>query len=317
MTRTHPATLLIDVPPGWAGHWSEPLGELLPDASVLVKGEDDFSPDGVDYLITFRPKPGLAASLSNLKVVFSLGAGVDGILSDPDFPRAIPLVRFVDHTLSREMAQYVVMHALIHHRSQRHFDACQAINKWRQRPLVRRTEDTRVGILGLGEIGTMSAERLRDFDFPVSGWSRTRKTVRGVESFAGAGELAPFLARTDILVCLLPLTPETRGILNAKTFALLPKGAFVINVARGGHLIEEDLVQAIDSGHLSGATLDVFQSEPLPESSVLWNHPKITLTPHIAAITDPRAAAEAVAAGISAHQRGDALENRVDLDRGY
>jgi len=315
--RIDPARLLVDVPPGWAGLWADPLRELLPDATIVVNGQDAFAPDAIDYLVTFRPAPRLAKSLSNLKVTFSLGAGVDGILDDPDYPRHIPLVRFVDHTLSREMAQYVVMHVLIHHRTQRYFDAAQAVNRWRQHLPERRTEDTRVGILGLGAIGTMCAERLRDLDFPMTGWSRTRKDVPGVESFAGAGELAPFLAHTDILVCLLPLTAETRGILNAKTFALLPKGAFVINAARGGHLIEDDLVAAIDSGHLAGATLDVFQTEPLPQSSVLWNHPKITVTPHIAAITDPRAAASAVAAGIAAHQRGDTLENLVDLDKGY
>jgi len=315
--RLLPMTLLLDIPPGWTGPWAESLRELMPDATILVNGQDEFVSEAVDYLATFRPKPGLIKSLANVKAVFSLGAGVDGIVSDPDYPKTVPLVRFVDHTLAREMAQYVVMHVLIHHRSQRHFDAYQAVNKWRQRPILRRTEDTRVGILGLGEIGTMCAERLRDLDFPVTGWSRTRKSVAGVESFAGAGELAPFLARSDILVCLLPLTGETRAILNAKTFALMPKGGFVINVARGGHLVEDDLVAAIDSGHLAGATLDVFQTEPLPASSPLWNHPKITVTPHVAAITDPRAAASSVAAGIAAHQRGDTLENLVDLKRGY
>lgn len=311
------ATLLLDVPPAWAGRWAEPLAGLLPDARILT--HDDAQPDrgAIDYLITFRPQPGLIRTLTGLKVVFSLGAGVDGILADPDYPKAVPLVRFVDRTLSRELAQYIVMHTLIFHRGQRYFDAAQAMNKWRQRPLPRRTEDTRIGILGLGEIGTMCAERLRDLDFPVTGWSRTRKAVTGVESFAGAGELAPFLARSDILACLLPLTGETRGILNAKTFALLPKGAFVINAARGGHLVEADLIEAINSGHLAGATLDVFQSEPLPDESELWNHPKITVTPHIAAITDPRAAATSIANSIMAHQRGEALANQVDLARGY
>lgn len=315
--RTQAATILLDIPPGWLGGWSEALRALMPDARIVTRGEDEFRPEQVDYLATFRPTPGLIKTLTALKVVFSLGAGVDGIVSDPDYPKAIPLVRFVDHTLAREMAQYVVMHVLIHHRSQRRFDSYQALNKWRQRPLLRRTEDTRVGILGLGTIGTLCAERLRDLDFPVTGWSRTRKSVTGVESFAGAGELAPFLARADILVCLLPLTGETRGILNAKTFALMPKDGFVINAARGGHLIEDDLIAAIDSGHLAGATLDVFQTEPLAAESPLWNHPRITVTPHIAAITDPSAAASSIAAGIAAHQRGDILENRVDLDRGY
>lgn len=312
---THP-TLLLDIPSGWAGPWRQALAAKLPDARLLLR-EETGDRSAVHYLLTFRPPPGLFASLPNLKAVFSLGAGVDAIVSSPDYPKAVPLVRFVDRTLARELAQYVVMHVLIFHRGQRYFDAAQAINKWRQRPPPRRTEDTRIGILGLGEIGSLCAMRLRDLDFPVTGWSRTRKHVPGVESFAGAGELAPFLARSDILVCLLPLTPETHGILNTKTFGLLPKGAFVLNAARGGHLVEDDLVAAIDSGHLAGATLDVFQTEPLPEDSVLWNHPKITLTPHIAAITDPLAAAASIASGIANAEAGKPLAHVVDFTRGY
>lgn len=315
--RTHSTTILLDIPPDWLDGWSDALRALMPDAAVLMHGDDDFAPEAVDYLATFRPTPGLLKQLTALKAVFSLGAGVDGIVSDPDYPQAVPLSRFVDPTLTREMAQYVVMHVLIHHRAQRYFDAAQAMNKWRQRPPPRATEDTRIGILGLGELGSRCAERLRDLEFTVLGWSRSKKELRGVESFAGAGELAPFLARTDILVCLLPLTEETRGILNAKTFALMPKGGFVINAARGGHLIEDDLVHAIDTGQLSGATLDVFQTEPLPRDNILWNHPRITVTPHVAAITDPRAAASYIATNIAAQQRGDALENVVDLTRGY
>ena len=312
-----PVTLLLDVPSGWSGHWSGPLSEYMPHARLLGQDEAAAAASRIDYLITFRPRTGLMASLSSLKAVFCLGAGVDGILADPDFPRDLPLMRFVDRSLSRELAQYVVMHVLMFHRGQRYFDAAQALNKWRQRPLLRRTEDTRIGILGMGEIGTMCAERLRDLDFAVTGWSRSRKSVPGVDSFAGAGELAPFLARSDILICLLPLTSATHGILNTKTFALLPKGAFVINAARGGHLVEADLVEAIDRGHLAGATLDVFQHEPLPTDSVLWNHPKITVTPHIAAITDPRAAAKAISEGIDAIERGEPAPHRVDIGQGY
>lgn len=312
-----PVTLLLDVPSGWSGHWAGPLSEYLPHARLLGPDEAAAEASRIEYLITFRPRKGLMAKLANLKAVFCLGAGVDGILADPDFPSDLPLMRFVDRSLSRELAQFVVMHVLIFHRGQRYFDAAQAMNKWRQRPLPRSTEDTRIGILGMGEIGTMCAERLRDLDFPVTGWSRSRKTVSGVESFAGAGELAPFLARSDILVCLLPLTSATQGILNAKTFALLPKGAFVINAARGGHLLEADLVEAIDRGHLAGATLDVFQHEPLPADSMLWNHPKITVTPHIAAITDPRSAARVISEGIGAIERGEPAPHRVNIAQGY
>lgn len=311
------STLLLVVPVGWAGLWTTPLAELARDLNVIVQGRDDYDPKSIDYVLGFRPEPGLIGSLPNLKVVFSLGAGVDGFLIDPNYPKHIPLVRFVDHQLSREMAQYCVMHTLIHHRQQRLFDKHQREKKWRQGVPPRRTEETRIGILGIGEIGTMVAERLREHDFKMAGWSRTRKAIEGVESFAGHDELEKFLNRCDILICLLPLTPDTRHILNARTFAQLPKDAFVINVARGGHLVESDLIAAIDSGHLSGATLDVFETEPLPETSPLWSHPKITVTPHVAAISDPRVMTRNAIDGIARHRQGLPLENAVDFARGY
>jgi glyoxylate/hydroxypyruvate reductase A len=311
------STLLLAVPVSWAGLWTTPLAEMAPDLDVVVHGRDAYDPQKIDYALGFRPEAGLLGSLPHLKAVFSLGAGVDGFLSDPNYPKQVPLVRFVDHQLSREMAQYCVMHALIHHRQQRLFDRFQREKKWRQAVPPRRTEDTRIGILGIGEIGTAVAERLRDHDFQVAGWSRSRKHIDGVESFAGHDELPKFLNRSDILICLLPLTAQTRHILNATAFAQLPKDAFVINVARGGHLNESDLIAAIDSGHLSGATLDVFEIEPLPESSPLWSHPKITVTPHVAAISDPRIMAKNAVDGIARHKAGKLLENVVDLARGY
>ncbi len=310
-------TLLLVVPIGWAGLWTGPLAEIAPKLKVRVHGRDDFEPGEVDYALTFRPPAGLLKSLPKLKAVFSLGAGVDGILADPEYPRHVPLVRFVDRTLSSELAQYCVLHVLMHHRQQRIFDRAQAERKWRQMLPARRTEDTRAGILGLGEIGALTAARLRDLDFLVAGWSRTPKHVKGVTSFAGEESLPAFLAQSDYLICLLPLTEKTRGILNANLFAQLPEGAYVINVARGGHLIEDDLIAALDSGHLSGATLDVFATEPLPETSPLWSHPKITVTPHVAAISAPLVAAQYVVDGIARFERGEPLQNVVDLNRGY
>jgi len=163
----------------------------------------------------------------------------------------------------------------------------------------------------------MAGERLRDLDFKIAGWSRARKNFRGIESFAGDDEFEPFLARTDILVCVLPLTPQTRGILNRKTLALLPRNSFVINAARGEHVVESDLLAMIDAGHISGAALDVFSREPLPETSPLWQHPNIAITPHIAALSDPHASAQNVVDGIARYERGDGLVNVVDLARGY
>jgi glyoxylate/hydroxypyruvate reductase A len=307
--------ILLIVPPGWGKYWHEPLAAA--NVKMFIHGQDAYAPGDIDYALGFRPKPGLLKTLPKLKAIFSLGAGIDGFLIDPEFPRHIPLVRFVDETLSREMAQYVVMHVLIQHRAERTFAAAQREGKWRQAMLGRPTEQTRIGILGIGEIGTVVAERLRDLGFPTSGWSRTKKSVPGVKGFAGAGELDAFLAQSDILVCVLPLTPQTRHILNAQLFAKLPKGAYVINVARGGHVNEPELIAALDSGHLSGATLDVFETEPLPETSPIWKHPKIIATPHVAAITSPIAAARYVIDGIAAMERGEKPANIVDMERGY
>ncbi|HEY5083262.1 MAG TPA: glyoxylate/hydroxypyruvate reductase A, partial [Rhizomicrobium sp.] len=232
-------------------------------------------------------------------------------------PKNLPLVRFVDPTLMHEMAQFVTMHVLIAHRGQRFFDTMQRQSKWQQRMLTKPSRDTRIGILGLGDIGATVAASLQGFDFQLLGWSRSRKSVSGVKSFAGKEELPQFLAQCDYCVCVLPLTDDTRGIMNADFFAKLPKDAFVINVARGGHLIEEDLIAALDSGHLSGAVLDVFQTEPLPADNPIWRHPKITATPHIAGITDPRMALAYVADCVARCEEGRPLENIVDLGKGY
>lgn len=309
-----PALLMI-VPPGWGRFWQEPL--TAGNVQLYIEGQDHYTAGDIRYALGFRPKPGFLKSLPNLKAVFSLGAGIDGFLGDPDYPKHVPLVRFVDDSLSTEMAQYVVLHVLLQHRCERMFAAAQREAKWRQAMLPRATENTRIGMLGIGEIGAMAAERLRDLGFPVSGWSRSRKSIAGIKSFVGETELDAFLAQSDFLVCLLPLTPQTRHILNAQLFAKLPKGAYVINVARGGHLVERDLIAALDSGHLSGATLDVFEIEPLPETSAIWRHPKILATPHVAAITSPAVAAKSVVDGIAAMERGERLKNVVDLKRGY
>jgi glyoxylate/hydroxypyruvate reductase A len=305
--------LLIIVSPKWKGLMEADLD----NAEVVLDGRDAYRPESIDYVMSFTPPPGKIASLPNLKAAFCLGAGVDGFLSDPDYPRAVPLVRFVDRTLSAEMAQYVLMHVLIHHRRQRFFDAAQRDSRWRQQTLPRRTEDTRIGLLGFGEIGSFAAARLIDLGFDVAAFSRSAKTMPGLTSFTGDGQLGAFLGRTDILICLMALTRKTAGILNAKTFAVLPKGAFIINVARGGHLVEPDLIAAIDSGHLSGAVLDVFQEEPLPATSPLWHHANVTITPHIAAVSDPDVVLKYVRDGIAAFERGERPDNIVDVDTAY
>lgn len=296
--------------------WTDHLKALLPQLDVRVAPEGLARPDEIAYALVWKPSPGDLARLPRLACVFSLGAGVDHVIADPSYPKSVPLVRVVDPSLTAGMTEYVVLHVLMHHRRQSDFADLQRMRKWRQLS-VPAARDVRVGILGLGVLGLDAARRLLGFGYQVSGWSQSRKHQPGIESFAGASELAPFLQRTDILVCLLPLTPETRGILNARTFAQLPRGAVVINAARGGHLVESDLLAALDAGQIKAATLDVFACEPLPSSSPLWAHPKVTVTPHVASITDPRFVARAVVDNIKRLEAGEALENVVDLSRGY
>jgi glyoxylate/hydroxypyruvate reductase len=307
--------VLFLLPPGWDALSKALFGHQA--FNSFLHGKDHYAPQQIDYFVGFRPPHGFLKGLPRLKAIFSLGAGVDGFLRDPEFPRHLPVVRFVDETLQREMAQYVTLHALIIHRQQRAFDAAQAESSWKQRMLARPTRDVRIGILGMGDIGAVTAERLLMFDFQVFGWSRSRKTVPGVTSFAGPEELRQFLASCDIMVCMLPLTPETENILDAKLFAGLPQAAWVMNVGRGGHCNEQDLLAALDSGHLGGAVLDVFQTEPLPADNVFWRHPKVTVTPHIAGITDPRNAAAFVVDCVSCAETGAPFRNVVDLNRGY
>jgi glyoxylate/hydroxypyruvate reductase A len=307
--------VLFLLPPGWDALSKALFGHEA--FNGFLHGKDHYAPQQIDYVVGFRPPHGFLKTLPRLKPIFSLGAGVDGFLRDPEFPRQLPVVRFVDETLQREMAQYVTMHCLIIHRHQRSFDAAQKESIWRQRMLSRPSRDVRIGILGMGDIGAVTAERLQMFDFQVFGWSRTRKDVKGVTSFAGQQELPRFLSHCDIMVCMLPLTPETEGILNAKLFAGLPQGAWVMNVGRGGHCREDDLIAALDAGHLAGAVLDVFQTEPLPADSPLWSHSQVTVTPHIAGITDPRNAAAFVVDCVARAQSGAPFRNVVDLARGY
>jgi len=295
--------------------WTDHLRRLMPELDIRTTDEEARR-DDVVYCIAWKPKPGSLRSLPNLKVVFSMGAGVDAIVADETYPRHVPLSRVVDDTLSQAMTEYVVLNVLAWHRRQRDLENLQRLKKWRL-IAAPRADHVRVGILGLGVLGQAAAQALKTLNYKLSGWSATPKSIDGVESFAGPESLAPFLAQTEILVCLLPLTPATRGILNAKTFSQLPKGACVINCARGGHLIEADLVEALDSDHLRGATLDVFQIEPLPETSPLWAHPKIVVTPHAAAITDPASFMRHVANTIRRMDRNLPPENLVDVARGY
>ena len=294
--------------------WTDHLRRLMPDLEIRRAGDPRV--DDIVYCIAWKPEPGSLAKMKNLKVVFSMGAGVDGIVADQTYPREVPLVRVVDDTLSQSMTEYVVYQVLYWHRRMRDFENLQRAKKWRQLAAPR-AEGVSVGILGFGVLGQAAAIPLKALSYKLSGWSATPKQVEGVKSFYGKDGLVPFLNHTEILVCLLPLTGDTRGILNKTTFAALPPGACVINCARGGHLVEEDLIASLDANHLRGATLDVFQTEPLPETSPLWTHAKLVITPHSAAMTDPQALMVSVANTIRRLDQGLPPENTVDFARGY
>lgn len=295
--------------------WIDELRRTTPDATVAVH-PDIGDPASIDAAIVWKPEPGLLASLPNLKAIFSLGAGVDALLQDPTLPIDVPLVRMVEPGLTEGMTDYVCLHVLGWHRNAPVYAKQQRCGRWIKQP-ERLARERRVGVMGLGELGSDAARMLATLRFDVAGWSRTPKQIDGVTCFAGAEQLSAFLARSEILVCLLPLTTQTEGILNARTFAQMPKGAAIINCGRGGHLVEEDLIPAIDAGQLSGATLDVFRTEPLPAHHAFWTHPRILVTPHVASITHARSAAASLADNLRRLQEGAPLAHVVDRDRGY
>ncbi|WP_207458013.1 glyoxylate/hydroxypyruvate reductase A [Azospirillum sp. SYSU D00513] len=297
-----------------ADRWVGELRKRAPNLEVRVWPEMG-DPAEIDYALVWKPPHGLLAGLPNLKLIVSLGAGVEALLLDPTLPQ-VPLVRMVTDGLTLDMAGYVAMQVL---RWERKLDAYAELQKaGRWEPLGHRpASEVGIGILGLGELGVASARTLASMDYRVMGWSRSPKTVSGVESFTGEEGLHAMLGQSDLLVCLLPLTEDTRDILNAELFARLPKGAVVINAARGGHLAEADLIPAIDRGHLAGASLDVFADEPLPPGHPFWAHPRIHVTPHIAGITHPSRAAETVVEAIRLFEAGQPLKNVVDRAKGY
>ena len=263
--------------------WLDGLRAALPGADVVEWQADAATPAPADYAVVWAPPQQFLDQQTGLKALFNMGAGVDALMK-LQLPPTVPVVRLDDAGMSVQMAEYVC-HAVIRHF--REFDgyaADVANGKWSYRkPNLR--QDFPVGVLGLGVLGQRVCAALGQFDFPVRGWSRSAKTLAGVRCFSGEAGLSEFLAGCRILVCLLPLTPETENILNQHTLGSLLPGAYLINVARGGHLVDDDLIALLDSGHLSGATLDVFREEPLPTTDRLWRHPKITLTPHTSART--------------------------------
>ena len=309
------------ITPTWPTElWTESMRRAAPELDVRAwPALGDLA--SIAYAAAWLPPLDVLRSLKGLKVIFSLGAGVDAILRDPSLPDGIPIVRVNEPDLTARMAAYVVLHVLMHHRQQRRVDENQRQRIW-DSFATHAPDELAIGIMGLGVMGEAAAERLRDLDFKVAGWSRTRKRIAGVHCYAGPAEFDAFLHRTDILVSLLPDTPETRGIVNAGTIAKLSRrGPFgapaFINAGRGQQQVEADLLAALDSGALHAATLDVFETEPLPVESPLWSHPRVTLTPHLAADSEPIKICNYIARQIRRFEAGEALENVVDRARGY
>ena len=295
--------------------WSAELGKLLPDLEIRIWPELG-DPAEIEAALVWRPPPGLLASLPKLRLICSLGAGVDHLFTDPQLPAHVPVVRLVDPYMTAAMSEYVQFQVLRLHRQDPAYAAQQRERIWRPLPQPNAAE-RRVGVLGLGELGSDAALKLRVLGFEVAGWSRTERRLPGIACHHGRDGLEQMLRRSEILVCLLPLTPETEGILDARLFARLPRGAAIINVARGGHLVEADLIPALDSGQLSAAVLDVFRQEPLPENHPFWTHPRIIMTPHVAAATHAPTAAPIVADNLRRLAEGKPLVNRVDPTRRY
>ena len=298
-----------------AARWRAQLTRLTSELEVRVWPELGDSAE-IDYALVWRPEPGFLASLPNLKLILSLGAGVDHLLDDPQLPRHLPIVRLVDPHMTAAMSEYVVLQVLRLHRRDLDYRTQQDAGIWRELDQQNAVE-RRVGILGLGELGQDVAKKLTALGFDVAGWSRSEKTLAGIRSYAGPAGLQLLFGRSEILVCLLPLTAETEGILNASTLALLPKGAALVNAARGAHLVEDDLLAALASGQVSAAVLDVFREEPLPADHPFWHHPRVIVTPHVAAFTNPATAAPIILDNIRRFEEGRLLLNRVDPARGY
>ncbi|WIJ24871.1 2-hydroxyacid dehydrogenase [Devosia sp. RR2S18] len=298
--------------------WADKLAAALAPYPVVRRG-DAFDPAEVHYVFVWKPKPEAFDGLTGLKAILSLGAGVDALLKHPKLPD-VPMVRFVDTDLSQRMSDYVVAQVTMHHRLYTRFRADQKARRWSQLYPPAASE-TSVGIMGMGVLGQDAAKRLLPLGFTLRSWSRTPKSLEGVEGFAGDAQFDAFLRGTDILVNLLPLTPETTGVLNYETFGKLRRkldgGPVIVNAARGGHQKEADIVRALEDGTLGAASLDVFETEPLPQDSPLWDIENCYITPHIAAISDEKSGVSYYAGIIRDHEAGKPLPNVVDRQRGY
>lgn len=303
-----------------AATWERRFRALAPERDIRRWPDHAGNPADIAYVCAWKPPHGMLARYPNLRAVFCLGAGVDHLMSDPHLPD-VPVVRVVDPDLTMRMTEYVALHVLMHHRHQQLYAAQQRERLWcdHDQPAA---SDVAVGVMGLGVLGRDAVEVLRRIGFKLAGWSRTFKSIPGVETFHGAGQLDAFLARTEILVCLLPHTPATDGLLNLSLLRKLKRdgalgGAYLINAGRGRLQIDADILAALEEDSLAGVSLDVFPTEPLPHDSPLWAHPKAIITPHNAAASVPHALVKYVLNQIARAEAGQPLENVVDRRAGY
>ncbi|HEJ9170661.1 TPA: glyoxylate/hydroxypyruvate reductase GhrA [Serratia marcescens] len=302
-----------------AQEWLAGIKQRLPQAEIREWQRGDERP--ADYALVWRPPHEMLANRRDLKAVFALGAGVDAILDQErkhpgTLPAGVPLLRLEDTGMAQQMQEYALSYVLRYFRRFDEYQALQQRQEWQ--PLDPHSlDDFTIGILGAGVLGQSVARKLTEFGFSVRCWSRSAKQIDGVQSFAGEAQRAAFLDGVKLLINLLPNTPETVGILNRELFAQLSSSAYLINIARGAHLVEADLLAALEQGQLAAATLDVFAREPLPQDHPFWRHPRVTITPHIAAITLPQQAMDQIAANIRALEAGHAPAGVVDRQRGY
>lgn len=298
-----------------AEEWARHLRAELPGAEVRV-WPDVPDPEAVEMAVVWDHLDALLP-LTRLRALVVLGAGVDHLIGRRDaLPEGVPCLRIVDDSIRAQMVEWVLLALLTHLRRWDEYRELQRLGRYEELPVPVPSEVV-VGILGLGVLGRAAGEVLRSIGYRVRGWGRSPRQVSGVECFAGEAGLGPFLAACDAVVCMLPLTAETAGLLGRETFAKMKRGAYLVNAARGGHVVEADLVSAIDEGRLSGATLDVQREEPMPAGHPFWSHPRIRITPHVATFTLARFCAAQVAENYRRLHRGDALLHRVDLGRQY
>jgi len=307
--------ILVLTAPMPADSYVAALRDTAADIPVWTP-DDAHDPQAVEAILAWRLKPGVVSAYPKLRMLCSVAAGVDKLLAVPDLPPGLPVTRAVDPGQNQQIAQYVVACTLRFTRDLPLYAQQQAAASWVRHP-VRPAARCRVGVLGLGAVGQAILRAFVPLGYPVAGWSRSRRDLAGVTTFAGDAELPALLAQTDVLVCALPLTPATQGLLNHRTLAQLPPGAYVVNVGRGEQLVEADLRALLDAGHLAGAALDVFEREPPPPDDWVWSHPRVLATPHIAGEVARSVVAQQVVDALRRARAGQPLPLAVDRSAGY